>query len=342
MIDKTEQEIMAQWKGDISKPVVSICSITYNHEKFIEDALDSFLMQETDFPFEIVVDDDCSTDSTAEIIEKYIAKYPRIMNANLREKNVGAMNNYLHNISRAKGTYIALCEGDDYWVDKLKIQEQRDTLENYLECSFCGHDVNIVDADRNFMRKHSKGRINEFWQRHIVDKRIALSAIWSIPHTSAMFFRKKYFNVTYFHIIDNTLGADYSLFVFLCTKGDLYYINKVMSSYRKHENSLSASWQYGYNDEFMNETIRAHKNINKYFNYEFSKEINIHLNGAYMTKYEEQLKYSVRKTYIFKALINLVQMIRHSENSQYTKRDILWIFRQEVIKKLKVCFNENF
>ncbi len=137
MIDKTEQEIMAEWKGDVSQPVVSICSITYNHEKYIEEALDSFLMQETDFPFEIVIDDDCSTDATAGIIEKYIEKYPNIINANLRDKNVGATRNFLENMKRAKGEYIALCEGDDYWVDNLKLHKQVKLLDKHPNCSMC-------------------------------------------------------------------------------------------------------------------------------------------------------------------------------------------------------------
>lgn len=118
MIARTEKEIMQHWEGDLETPIVSICTITYNHEKFIEEALDSFLMQETNFPFEIVVDDDCSPDATAEIIKKYMQKYPNIMNVRLREKNVGSMQNFLENMQRAKGKYIALCEGDDYWTDR--------------------------------------------------------------------------------------------------------------------------------------------------------------------------------------------------------------------------------
>ncbi len=129
MIKKTEIEIMQNWKGDISKPVVSICSITYNHENFIEEALDSFLMQETGFPFEIVIDDDCSPDGTANIIRKYEEKFPHIIKANLREKNIGVMKNFMSNMKRAKGKYIALCEGDDYWTDNSKLQKQVDFLE---------------------------------------------------------------------------------------------------------------------------------------------------------------------------------------------------------------------
>ena len=133
MINRTEKDIIKNWKGSITTPLVSVCTITYNHEKFIEDTLDSFLMQETEFPFEIVIDDDCSLDGTAGVIEKYIEKYPNIINANLRQKNVGAMTNFIDNMGRANGKYIALCEGDDYWTDSLKLQQQIDFLEHNNE-----------------------------------------------------------------------------------------------------------------------------------------------------------------------------------------------------------------
>lgn len=130
MIERTEEEIMKNWQGDISKPVVSVCTITYNHEKYIAEAIDSFLIQETDFPFEVVVDDDCSTDNNAKIIKEYADKFPNIIKANLREKNVGMYRNGQENMQRAQGKYIALCEGDDYWTDAKKLQIQKDFLEN--------------------------------------------------------------------------------------------------------------------------------------------------------------------------------------------------------------------
>ena len=132
MIDKTEAEIMAAW-GEYRSPIVSICTRTYNLENFIEQALDSFLMQETNFSFEIVVDDDCSSDKTVEIIDKYIEKYPNIMNANLLKKNIGVRMNFIQNLQRAKGKYIAPCDGDDYWTDPLMIQKHIDFLEKNKE-----------------------------------------------------------------------------------------------------------------------------------------------------------------------------------------------------------------
>lgn len=129
MLKKTEADVMKNWKGDMSSPLVSICTRTYNLENFIAESLDSFLMQETDFPFEIVIDDDCSTDGTVEVIEKYMEKFPNIINANFLEKNIGVRMNFIKNMQRAKGKYIAPCDGDDYWTDPLNLQKHVDFLE---------------------------------------------------------------------------------------------------------------------------------------------------------------------------------------------------------------------
>jgi len=137
MIERTESEIMKNWKGDSSLPIVSICTRTYNLEKFIAEALDSFLMQETDFPFEIVIDDDCSTDATVEVIKKYKEKFPTIFNVNLLKKNIGVRMNFIKNMQRAKGKYIAPCDGDDYWTDPLKLQKQVDFLEKHDDYVVC-------------------------------------------------------------------------------------------------------------------------------------------------------------------------------------------------------------
>ena len=123
MIDRTEQDIKKSWGDDID-PVVSVCCTTFNHEKFICAAIDGFLMQETDFPFEIIIRDDCSTDKTVSIIESYAERFPNILKPiyepeNQYSKGVRPMPVAL---KHAVGQYVALCEGDDYWIDSSKLQ----------------------------------------------------------------------------------------------------------------------------------------------------------------------------------------------------------------------------
>jgi len=143
MIQKTEQQIMQFWKGDIANPVVSISCATYNHEKYINEALDGFLMQETDFPFEIVIGEDCSTDKTIKIIQQYKEEYPNIINLIAWPKNVGALKNWMTVLDACKGKYIANCEGDDYWISPFKLQKQVEVFESNSDCILCGTRVYV-------------------------------------------------------------------------------------------------------------------------------------------------------------------------------------------------------
>jgi glycosyltransferase involved in cell wall biosynthesis len=138
-------------------PVVSICCITYNHEKFIRDALDGFLIQKTDFPIEIIVRDDASTDATATIVRQYQTKHPNLIRAIYHTQNQYALGKraFPEVFAMARGKYIALCEGDDYWTDPLKLQKQVDFMESHPDCSICCHKLierheNGLKADKIF------------------------------------------------------------------------------------------------------------------------------------------------------------------------------------------------
>lgn len=125
-------------------PLVSICCLTYNHTPFIRKCLDGFLMQKTDFPIEILIHDDASTDGTDDIIREYTAKYPDLIfplfeTENQYSKGHAGEMDIKYNYSRARGKYIAYCEGDDYWTEPLKLQKQVDFLEEHPEYSVCFH-----------------------------------------------------------------------------------------------------------------------------------------------------------------------------------------------------------
>lgn len=120
-------------------PMVSIICNTYNHEKYIELALRGFLRQRTDYSFEILVYDDASTDKTADIIRKYEARYPQLVKPIYQTVNQFSLGlkPAKQNRLRAKGKYLAICEGDDYWIDKYKLQKQIDYMEKHPKCTFC-------------------------------------------------------------------------------------------------------------------------------------------------------------------------------------------------------------
>lgn len=151
---RTEKEVMSGWQGDLDSPVVSICCITYNHEKYIEDALNGFLNQKTDFPFEILINDDASTDGTPEVLRKYEKKYPRIIKLICQTENKfsqGLSPNFTYNFPRARGRFIALCEGDDFWISEDKLEKQVAALTENPDCVLCFHDAHKVDENGEFL-----------------------------------------------------------------------------------------------------------------------------------------------------------------------------------------------
>ena len=125
-------------------PTVSVHMITYNHEKFIAQAIESVLMQETDFPVELIIGEDCSSDSTRRIVEEYVRKYPNVIKAFLHEQNVGMANNSDAVGNACRGQYKAFLEGDDYWTHPKKLQKQVQLMEanpHYLMCGSASRTV---------------------------------------------------------------------------------------------------------------------------------------------------------------------------------------------------------
>src|SRR5690554_1664694 len=131
-------------KDRLENIMVSVVMPTYNHEKYIGQAIEGVLMQETDFIFELIIVEDYSTDDTRKIALEYANKHPKIINVLDSEKNLGITDNYLRAMSAITGKYIALCEGDDYWTDPLKLQKQVDFIESNPDCSLCFHPVKLV------------------------------------------------------------------------------------------------------------------------------------------------------------------------------------------------------
>ena len=137
-------------------PLVSISCLVYNHEPFLRECFEGFMMQKTNFPFEVLVHDDASTDKSAEIIREYTAKYPDIFKPIYQTENQyskGVKVSATFNFPRAKGKYIALCEGDDYWTDPLKLQKQVDFLENNPDHVMCSHRFMVYNQNDKTLKK---------------------------------------------------------------------------------------------------------------------------------------------------------------------------------------------
>lgn len=143
--------------------IISVCCLAYNHEKYIRECLEGFINQKTDFTFEVLIHDDASTDKTAEIIREFEVKYPKIIkpiyqSENQYSKGIAVSSKY--NLSRAKGKYIAMCEGDDYWTDPLKLQKQVDFLENNKEYGMVHTNFDTYYQNDNYFLKNTHSVYN--------------------------------------------------------------------------------------------------------------------------------------------------------------------------------------
>lgn len=182
----------------MNTPLVSICCITYNHAQFIRKCLDGFLMQQTDFPIEILIHDDCSTDGTTEIIREYEAKYPDLIFPIYEEvnqyQNGKTAEIDFYNYRRARGKYIAYCEGDDYWTNPLKLQKQVDFMETNPEYSVCFHNFQIYDVRNAKWSKPSykQGKILQVGGEDISTEMFLHNANYGQPLT--MLFRVSKFD----------------------------------------------------------------------------------------------------------------------------------------------------
>lgn len=218
-----------------SEVIVSVCCITYNQEKYIAQALEGFVMQQTTFKYEIIIGEDCSTDSTRSILENYAERYPGLIYLVTSPDNVGPVNNAVRVIKRATGKYIAFCDGDDYWTDPLKLQKQVDFLENNTDYAICCHYMRQIEHDGQISYLDPKPRKLEYsYNRLIVNKQEQTS-------TASLMVERKYVEDLYTsdwyprcHAGDKFV----KLFATSHTGKKIYVIPEVMSCYRRHPGGI--------------------------------------------------------------------------------------------------------
>ena len=208
---------------------VSVLMMTYNHEKFIAQALDSILMQEVNFEYEIIIGEDCSQDNTREILLKYQKEYPDKIRLLLHEKNIGAAANQIACMKACTGKYIAMLEGDDYWTDQHKLQIQVDFLDNNPSYTFCFHPISIMYPDGRMMHQCRK----DYQDKEIYTFDNYING--SYNHTSSLLIIND--QSAFIPIYEGIIPArDNAIQLLLAEKGDAYYIDKIMSCYRIHAN----------------------------------------------------------------------------------------------------------
>ncbi len=224
-----------------AQPVVSVCVVTYQHKPYIKQCLDGILMQKTDIPFEILLGEDASTDGTREICLEYAAKYPDKIRLFLhhRENNIkiggnpSGRFNFLYNSFVARGKYIALCEGDDYWIDPLKLQKQVDFLEENKDCSIVFTDFKISrDKGSTTIEKYNglnKMTAEEFF---LSDIKNGYKGVYYYARTLTLLFRKEVITDTpYRDWMNASFAGDFIIKYRALILGKFGYVSSVTSVY---------------------------------------------------------------------------------------------------------------
>lgn len=209
---------------------VSVCCLAYNHASYIRQCLDGFLMQKTNFPIEILIHDDASTDGTQDIIREYEAKYPDIIKPIYQKENQyskGISISLTYNWSRAKGKYVAICEGDDYWTDPYKLQKQVDFLESHPDYVMCSHRFNQYIQDKNFLEEEK----DSTFQGANYDLKNLIGGKW-LTQTLTVMYRRSALDLKQYDLYG--MSMDIILFYALLKNGKGYCFPDIMGVYRLH------------------------------------------------------------------------------------------------------------
>ncbi|HUU20551.1 MAG TPA: glycosyltransferase [Sedimentisphaerales bacterium] len=238
----------------MKEPLVSVKMITYNHEPYIAQAIEGVLRQETSFPFELVIGEDCSTDGTLEIVFDYQKKYPDIIRVITSDQNVGMRKNGLRTQKACRGKYMALCEGDDYWTSPHKLQKQVDFLDNHAECSMCFHNVLLINED-DHTEKQQK------FYRHPMKSFYSLEDLagGNFIHTCSVMNRSGLVTELPIWFYEMPMG-DWPHHMLHAQHGLLGYIDEVLAAYRIHRGGI---WSSKKRIEILEDSIFALETINR-------------------------------------------------------------------------------
>lgn len=271
-------------------PLVSVYCMTYNQENTIAQTIESIMQQKTSFPFELIIHDDASTDHTAEIVRKYADKFSEIRPV-FQEKNqfrnCNLIKTFIHPVARGK--LIAICEGDDYWIDENKLQIQADYMIEHPECMLTFHAVKQLDSDGNVMTVRPM-KTSGLASADLIIKRGGMFC----PSVSSM-FRKEVMDC-WPSFRDEADVYDYPAQALAASMGTIYYIDRIMGVYRF---ASSGSWTEQHKDKvdythIENETGWL-KKFDEYTHNKYSCAIHYHMAHLWFTEFRKSFDPAVRK-----------------------------------------------
>ncbi|NIJ56075.1 glycosyltransferase family 2 protein [Dyadobacter arcticus] len=249
---------------------VSVCVPTYNHERYIAQMLDGALMQQTDFTFEIVIGDDASSDSSPTIIREYAQKHPGKIRAFLHSENQGpkeprefaGRNNVLQLLKTCRGEYVAMCEGDDFWTDPMKLQKQVDFLDDHPDFSICHHNMLVIYEDGS--PEHSFNKPDQKPVSTIVD---ILEDRWFMA-TASWMYRNHFLAHDFADWHAKAAAGDWAIMIQIAATGRIGYLPEMMGVYRKHSAGLSHVHSHS-NQKFLQNRKEMFENVDHWLNYKY-------------------------------------------------------------------------
>lgn len=242
---------------------VSVCLIAYNHRPFIAQAIEGALHQQTRFPYEIVIGDDSSTDGTDAVVADYARRYPGRIRVLPTPKRLGMQRNVVRALRECGGEYVAMLEGDDYWLSQEKLQRQADFLNAHPECSLCYHNVYILRGTCGSDEREL------FFQKPARDRLCLRDVVGGVPMpTCSEMIRRAV--LEYPPELYESPGPDRFLTAMAAKKGQIAYIDAVLGVYRIHAGGIYASL-----DDFgkIQHEIRNSELLNQYLNFQYDREI---------------------------------------------------------------------
>lgn len=259
-----------------SKIMVSILCATYNHEKYIRQCLEGFLQQKTDFQFEVIVHDDASTDGTAAIVREYEEKYPEIIKPiyqkeNQYSKGISIDKTYMR--PKVRGKYVAICEGDDFWISPLKLQKQVDALENTPSCHMSVHAVRLYSENGKPLDRTMPDPLDE--KSCVINSRdFLLKIAEEYCYQTVSYFLRSEDYMKYWHeyplFKQVSRTGDYPYMLYFAQLGAIYYIGEVLAGHRMEGVS---SWTKNYISKRENVIPHWEKEVKMFEEYDkYTKE----------------------------------------------------------------------
>ncbi len=242
---------------------VCVRMITYNHAKYIAQAVESVLMQETNFPYELIIGEDCSTDGTRDIVVDYQRRYPDKIRLLLAEQNLGALENARRTRAASRGQYIALLEGDDYWTSPFKLQKQVDFLDTHSECALCFHATEVVYEDGS-KQPHlflPPGRKPTYQLEDLLQGNFMV--------TCSVMFRNGLVSEIPEWCYHLPIG-DWPLNLLHAQHGEIGYLDEALAVYRKHGGGVYTSRSY---DRRFDDVVRMYDAFSRHFEHRYDRII---------------------------------------------------------------------